>query len=232
MKPFRLVAVCVPVSVLFAVLLVGGAALADQRTEAIAQEAFQKAQDDYAAMNYPAAVAVLKKAVTACGANRCAPVTKATLLRDLGTMEFRAGDKTHASKYFSEALAIEPSLMLNPIYDASDVGSAWEDARAAAGLPAGQISTKPPPGGAGAAPPAAAAPAPAPAAPVGKKGGAAPAPAATAPAPPPEPIPVGEQPTGGDFAHEPALEQREDTPLPIYVEYTGSSKLAKVIVKY
>jgi hypothetical protein len=54
---------------------------------------------------------------------------------------------------------------------------------------------------------------------VKKKGGA------------PPPSAGGAQPSG-DFAHVPAPEQQVRTPLAIYAEYSGSEKLAKVIVKY
>ncbi len=37
---------------------------------------------------------------------------------------------------------------------------------------------------------------------------------------------------GGDFIHSPADEQRVDTPLPVFIGYTGSAKIAKVILKY
>jgi hypothetical protein len=36
----------------------------------------------------------------------------------------------------------------------------------------------------------------------------------------------------GDFAHTPAAEQKAGTALPVYVEYPGSSSVARVIVKY
>ncbi len=36
----------------------------------------------------------------------------------------------------------------------------------------------------------------------------------------------------GDFAHTPATEQTVNTPLPVYVEYSGASKLVTVTVKY
>ena len=40
-----------------------------------------------------------------------------------------------------------------------------------------------------------------------------------------------EQPSG-DFLHVPAAEETPGTPLPIYTEYAGSARLAKVILKY
>jgi hypothetical protein len=218
----------VPSLVLFACLLCTRSAFGDAHTEAIAKEALQKAASDYLAMNYTAAVGRLTKAVHACGAKNCTAPTKATLLRDLGTMQFRAGDKNGAAKSWAEALALESTLTLNADYDASDVGAAWEDARAAAGLPAGQVSTRPPPSAAGAAPAPAGAPPPAKGSAAGAPGAASAAPAA---APPPPPEPMGEQPQG-DFTHDPAFEQREDTPLPIHVEYQGSSRVTRVVVKY
>jgi hypothetical protein len=214
---------------LSACIFVTRSAFADAHTEALAKEALQKAASDFLAMNYAGAAARLKQAVHSCGAKNCTPPTKATLLRDLGTMQFRAGDKNGAAKSWADALAIEPALTPNPDYDASDVGAAWEDARAAAGLPAGPISNKPPPsaGGGAGVPPAGGAGGAGPP----TKGGAAPGAGAAPAAPAPPPEPMGEQPTG-DFAHDPAFEQKEDTPLPIHAEYSGSSRPAKVVVKY
>jgi hypothetical protein len=219
-------------SALLVSFLVTRPALADAHTEAVAKDALQKATTDYSAMNYAGAAARLTKAVQACGANHCLPGTKATLLRDLGTMQFRAGDKNGASKSWGDALTLDSTLTLNPNYDASDVGTSWEDARASAGLPAGTISTKPPPsasgaGGAGGA--AGAAGGTTAAGGAGHPGPTGAAGAGGAPAKPPEP--TGEQPSG-DFEHDPAPEQKEDTPLPIHVEYAGNSKLERVVLKY
>ena len=119
-------------------------------------------------------------------------------------MEFRSGDKDAAGKTWNDALAIDSALTMNPAYDASDVGAAWEDARASAGLPAGPVSSKPPPGGAAAAPvpttpPAGAThpPAPEPAPPQH------PAPAG----PPPGPLP--DQPTAAISTTTPRLSRRK-----------------------
>jgi len=216
---------------LFAVWLTPRAAWADPHTEGVAKEAMDKAASDYAAASYASAAAELKKAVQACGAKNCRAQTRGALLRDLGAMEFRSGDKDSAGKSWNDALAIDSTLTLNPAYDASDVGAAWEDARAAAGLPAGPVSTKPPPGGAAASAPPPAGGAAHAAAPVAANAGPA-----AAPAPPPgpalPPVPPADQPSGGDFDHDPAIEQKEDTPLPIHVEYGGNAKLAQVVIKY
>jgi hypothetical protein len=140
-------------------------ASADAHAETAAKDALQKAENDFLRMNYAGGAIRLQHAVRVCGPNRCSHVVKGTLLRDLGTMQFRSGDKTGAAKSWAEALALQPGLALNPDYDAADVGAAWEDARAVAGLPAGPVTSKPPPranggpdaGGPGAAPGSAAA---------------------------------------------------------------------------
>lgn len=55
--------------------------------------------------------------------------------------------------------------------------------------------------------------------------------AAGGPGPGPGPGPSSAPPTG-DFEHTPAAEQAYRTPVPIYVEYKGESKLVKVIARY
>ncbi len=60
-----------------------------------------------------------------------------------------------------------------------------------------------------------------------KKNGAGPAPAAAAAGPRP-----GPQPGGGDFSHAPPPEGQVNTPLAIYLEYTGSDQIGKVVAKY
>jgi hypothetical protein len=46
------------------------------------------------------------------------------------------------------------------------------------------------------------------------------------------PVKAGPQPTGGDFVHSPPTEALLRTPLPVYVEYSGSEELSRVTVKY
>jgi hypothetical protein len=157
-------------------LAVSPAAAIDKRVEAAGKAALRKASSDYLATNYDKAAARLQKAVRACGANKCTPGTKAALLRDLGTMQFRAGDVGAAKKTWADAVEIQPDLVLNPDYDTPDLRAAFEEARGSNGA-------------------------------------------------------MGEQPSG-DFAHTPAGEQRVNTPLPVYVEYPGSSAIVRVVVKY
>lgn len=161
-----------------AVLFVASSAgAADKRAEAAAKDAIKKASSDYLATDYDAAATRLARAVKICGAKKCKPPTKAALLRDLGTMQFRGGDVGTAKKTWADAFKLQPDIKLNPDYDTADLHAAFEDAR----------------GGGG---------------------------------------PMGEQP-GGDFAHTPAGEQKVNTPVPVYVEYPGSSgNVARVVVKY
>ncbi|MGO9837386.1 MAG: hypothetical protein ACLP1X_24610 [Polyangiaceae bacterium] len=153
----------------------------DARAEAAAKDALKKAADDFASADYATALARLDKAATTCGANRCNRTTKAFLLRDLGTMQFRSGDGAAAANSFADALKLQPDLDLPARYSAPDVRAAWDRARDAAS-----------PG--------------------------------TSPTP-------AEQPSG-DFTHAPAPEQKAGTPLPVYVEYSGDSPPARVVVKY
>lgn len=163
-----------------AALLVTSAALpahaANKRDEAAAKAALKKAENDYLATNYEAAIVRLSKAARACGASRCTKETQAAVLRDLGTMQFRNGDLGASKKTWTQALQIQPDLTLNPDYDAPDLRAAFDEAR-------------------------------------GNAGG------------------TGEQPSG-DFGHTPAGEQKVNAPLPVYVEYSGETALARVVVKY
>ena len=151
---------------------------ADRRVEAAAKQALKKAADDYLGTDYAAGAARLQRALRACGAGKCTGATRALLLRDLGTMQFRSGDVGVARKTWAEALKLQPDLALNADYDTADVHAAWDEARGA-----------------------------------GESDG-------------------GPQPTG-DFAHSPAPEQKANTPLPIYVEYSATeTAVARVVVKY
>ena len=108
-------------------------ASADPRTEAVAKAALKKVESDFLAQNYGTGAARLEKALRACGAKKCVAATRAALLRDLGTMSFRKGDKDLATKYFSDAIALQPDLALNPAYDAPDVRKAFNAAKGGGG---------------------------------------------------------------------------------------------------
>ncbi len=163
---------------LVALLSTSTASAVDRRAEAAAKAAINRASSDYLATNYDAAATRLQKALRVCGAKKCTPGTRAALLRDLGTMQFRSGDVGAAKKTWAEALQVQADITLNPDYDTPDLRAAFEEARGG--------------NGAGA---------------------------------------MGEQPSG-DFAHTPAGEQRVNTPLPVYVEYSGSGGIVRVVAKY
>ncbi len=166
-------------------------------------------------MNYGSGVAKLDKALKACQPAKCAPETQAALQRDIGTMQFRAGDRGFAKKSFADAIKLQPSIDLNPSYDAPDLRAVWNEAKTAAGVP-----TTPAPAPAPAPTPAVVAPPPPP-----------PQPAPPPPAPVVPPPPVLPQPKGGDFTHTPVAEQRADTPVPVYIE-GGPQGTYHVVVRY
>ena len=119
--------------VALAVTSYAAVAEADPRTEAVAKAALKKVEADFLAQNYGTGAARLEKALKACGAKKCVAATRAALLRDLGTMSFRKGDKDVAAKYFADAVALQPDLALNPAYDAPDVRKAFAAAKGGGG---------------------------------------------------------------------------------------------------
>ena len=136
-------------SALVALLAVAApAAAVDKRAEAAAKDAMKKASNDYLSTNYEAAAAKLNKALRTCGPKRCKPGTKASLLRDLGTMQFRNGDVGAAKKSWASALALQADITLNPDYDTPDLHAAFEDARGTGGAmgeqPSGDFAHTPP----------------------------------------------------------------------------------------
>lgn len=120
-------------AVLAALLVCSPAGAVDRRAEAAAKAAINKASSDYLATNYVAAATRLQKALRVCGAKRCTPGTKAALLRDLGTMQFRNGDIGAAKKSWAEALAVQADITLNPDYDTPDLHAAFDEARGGTG---------------------------------------------------------------------------------------------------
>jgi hypothetical protein len=123
------------------------------RVEAAALDALSKAEGDFLGMNYASGAARLDKALRACAPANCSAGTQAALLRDIGTMEFRAGDRGFATKAFTEALKIQPNIDINPSYDAPDLRALWNEVKGG-GAPAptgGGVPANPP--GGGAAPP-------------------------------------------------------------------------------
>ena len=103
-------------------------AAADVRSEAGAQDALKKAEGDFLGTNFGAGATRLQKALKACGTVKCTPSTRAALLRDIGVMQFRKGNKVGANKLWASALKLAPGLAPNPAYEAKDLQTAYEAA--------------------------------------------------------------------------------------------------------
>jgi hypothetical protein len=141
-------ALAVAAALVAPVLLASPAAAVDRRAEAAARDAIKRAANDYLSTDYAAGAARLDRAAHACGASKCSAATKAAVLRDLGTMQFRNGDIGAAKKSWEAALRLDPSLSLNPDYDAPDLRPAWEDVKGGGGAggppPQGDFAHTPP----------------------------------------------------------------------------------------
>ena len=111
--------------------LASPALAADRRVEAAAKEALKKAADDYLGTDYAAGAARLQRALRTCGTIKCTPGTRALLLRDLGTMQFRAGDVGAAKRSWEEGLKLQSDLALNPDYETPDLRAAWDETKGA-----------------------------------------------------------------------------------------------------
>jgi hypothetical protein len=129
-------------------LAVAPTASADPAAEGAAKAALKRASEKYLATDFAAATAILKKASRGCGTTRCSAGTRAALLRDIGVMQFRLGDKAAAQKAFGDAFALAPGLTLSADYDAPDVRAAFDAAKpGGARAGGGGESGEPPPGG-------------------------------------------------------------------------------------
>ncbi len=119
----------------------------DPRAEAAAKDAIRKTASDYAAEDYATAAARLDKALRSCAGKMCSPGTKAFVLRDLGTMQFKMGDKDAAANSFAQALALDRDIDLSSKYESPDVRAAWNRAKAAAAEKGGGPPPEQPIGG-------------------------------------------------------------------------------------
>ncbi len=196
-----------PCLVVIAVGLVATTAAADAKTEKEAAALQRKAvQEDFLNVDYPAAIKKLHTAVNKCGANKCGPALRGALLRDLGAMQILGGAIDEGKANFAQALAADSSLDLDPAYKNPQLEAAWSGVKkgSGGGGAGGGGETAAGGGGTGAA--------------AGGGGGGGSAGG-------------GSQPSG-DFTHSPVPEQAVRTPLPIYVEYSGTETLKKVVAKY
>ena len=115
-------------------LLAPGRVMAlDARVEAAAAAAMKQAAGDLRASDLASAMLRLARAAKACGTNKCAPATKAAVLRDLGAVQARATDTDGAVRSFRDALALEPDGEIDSRYDAPEARAAWEATMAETG---------------------------------------------------------------------------------------------------
>jgi hypothetical protein len=119
----------------------------DWRAESAAKDAIKKTASDFAAGDFATAAARLTKALSMCGEKKCSPGTKAFVLRDLGTMQFRMGDKDAAAVSFQQALSLDRDIELSSKYDAPDVHAAWNHAKSLASTTPGAPPPEQPIGG-------------------------------------------------------------------------------------
>jgi hypothetical protein len=126
-------------TLLFALLAatLSTSAFADPRTEGVARAAMKKAESDYLAMNYGTGAGRIEKAMKACGQKKCGAPTRAALFRDLGTMQYRKGDKDQAARNWAAAVQLQADITLNPAYDAPDLRKAFQAATKGGGGSAG-----------------------------------------------------------------------------------------------
>jgi hypothetical protein len=124
-----------PVVFLLAGFAVERVASADAKTEEAAKALRKRAmEEDYLATDFNKAIDKLQQAIAKCGAEKCSATTRAILKRDLGTV-YVAGlnDKDRGTAAFAEALAIDPSLQLDPDLKTKEVEAAWNSAKGTGG---------------------------------------------------------------------------------------------------
>jgi hypothetical protein len=135
--------------------LVAAPAFADPKTEREAQALQKKAiEEDNLNVNYPAAIKKLQTAIGKCGADKCSPPIRASLLRDLGAMQVLNNNADEARASFAQALALDASLELDPAYKNPQIEQVWNDAKKKGGGAGGGGAPPPEPAGGGGAPPA------------------------------------------------------------------------------
>ena len=128
-RPSRICGFTPGLAALFAVLwLVVGAKPAralDRKTDTTAKQTLILAAKDHTAGDDDGGILKLQKARKACGSTKCSPATRASVIRDLGALQFLRGDKQKASVSFGEALDVASDIPWNAAYDASEVVAEW-----------------------------------------------------------------------------------------------------------
>ena len=109
---------------------------ADPKAEKEAQALQKKAiEEDYLNVDYAAAVKNLKAAALRCGADGCKPAVKAAILRDLGSMQILGGTIDEGKLSFTQSLALDSTLDLDPAYKSPQLAALWADAKKSVASP-------------------------------------------------------------------------------------------------
>jgi hypothetical protein len=120
----------VPWLVLVCVLFfVRGAWAADPRAETAAKQAMAAAVMDHGAGDDDGAILRLQKARKGCGSGRCSALVRASVLRDLGALQFLRGERAKASATFSDALDAAANVPWNIVFNDHEVTAEWAAVR-------------------------------------------------------------------------------------------------------
>jgi hypothetical protein len=116
--------------VVLASLVTVPALAADPRAEKEAQGLQKKAiEENFLNVDYPGAIKNLQAAIAKCGADKCSPPLKGALLRDLGAMQILAGNEGDGRASFGQALALAPTIDLDPSYKNPQLEAVWNEVK-------------------------------------------------------------------------------------------------------
>jgi len=106
-------------------------ASADPKTEGAAKALQKKAmEEDYLATEFAKAKDKLEKALTACGADKCAAGVKSLLQRDLGVVYVGGlNDKEKGQAAFAEAIKLDPAVALDKDLTTKEITAVFEAAK-------------------------------------------------------------------------------------------------------
>lgn len=126
-RPLRLLSLAWPGAVLASVLGARPAAALDPSTEAAAKVALRQALADYKNQDMEQSELRLRKAIDECGADNCRKLTRAVMLRELGTAQWLNGKEAPADDSFRAARNLEPTLSFSH-YDIPELSAVWDKA--------------------------------------------------------------------------------------------------------
>jgi len=147
-SPLRFPLLVAVVYALVAALTAAPARAQNRGVEAQARALQKKAmEEDYLTVDFDKATEKLNSALQKCGTDKCGAPLRATLKRDLATVQSAAGKKDDAIANLVEGLKIDPTLQLDPNFKTKELEALFAEAkkRAAGGTSGG---TTPATGGA------------------------------------------------------------------------------------